>query len=433
MKPIREEIGQGAYFTYLPMEKFKTCRLTLAFILPLENKTASSYAVLLPLLRRGCRAFPGIRLLERELENLYSTTLYHSIGKLGDREVITVTLEMLREEFTPGGTDLFASAFSLLENVLLDPLLSDDDTSFLIDSVKREQKNARDAVLALKNNKAAYARARCIELMFPNEPYGIAEGGTLKGIDEITPNTLYSAYRKLLSASQIEFLYAGTHSKQKITDILSSFLKRTERSFSGIAETKPHQGRLISRSIREKTESSQSKLHMGFSSRIPIKAEELAAFQLFTAVFGGTPTSKLFVHVRERMSLCYSCYAGGNSMKSVLFVSAGIERKNKRRAVKEILRQLALMKKGNMTEHEIETARSLLIYQYETVSDDPQKLISWYLTNAISGKGTTPEEEIAAIKRVTAKELREMAARFRRDTLFFLDGIGEETQQEEAE
>ena len=40
------------------------------------------------------------------------------------------------------------------------------------------------------------------------------------------------------------------------------------------------------------------------------------------ALFGGTPNSKLFLNVREKLSLCYYCSASYNSMKGIMLVQA---------------------------------------------------------------------------------------------------------------
>ena len=52
------------------------------------------------------------------------------------------------------------------------------------------------------------------------------------------------------------------------------------------------------------------------------------AMKLMNTIFGGTPFSKLFLNVREKLSLCYYCAAGYNQLKGTVFVDCGIEEEN---------------------------------------------------------------------------------------------------------
>ena len=50
--------------------------------------------------------------------------------------------------------------------------------------------------------------------------------------------------------------------------------------------------------------------------------------KIMTALFGGTPHSKLFLNVREKMSLCYYCAAALIKPKGFIMVDSGIEPQN---------------------------------------------------------------------------------------------------------
>ncbi|HCA71536.1 MAG TPA: insulinase family protein, partial [Ruminococcaceae bacterium] len=57
-------------------------------------------------------------------------------------------------------------------------------------------------------------------------------------------------------------------------------------------------------------------------------------------IFGGTPNGKLFLNVREKMSLCYYCGSGYHAASGLLFVQSGVEFANMAKAEKAILEQL---------------------------------------------------------------------------------------------
>ena len=64
---------------------------------------------------------------------------------------------------------------------------------------------------------------------------------------------------------------------------------------------------------------------MGFRTGTATPDEGVPATRLMAALFGGTPNSKLFLNVREKLSLCYYCSASYNSMKGIMLVQSGVE------------------------------------------------------------------------------------------------------------
>ncbi|MFR1478829.1 MAG: insulinase family protein [Hydrogeniiclostridium mannosilyticum] len=100
----------------------------------------------------------------------------------------------------------------------------------------------------------------------------------------------------------------------------------------------------------------QSKLVMGFRTGIAIPDSRLSAAKLMCTIFGGTPHSKLFLNVREKLSLCYYCSSQLNSMKGIMLVQSGVETKNIERAKRRFL-QLQQMKDGDFSEDDIIAAK----------------------------------------------------------------------------
>lgn len=53
------------------------------------------------------------------------------------------------------------------------------------------------------------------------------------------------------------------------------------------------------------------------------------------AMFGGTPFSRLFVNVREKLSLCYYCAARFDRITGIMLVDSGVEAQNREKAQAE--------------------------------------------------------------------------------------------------
>ena len=60
MEPVRREIAPEVCLNYVRSDKFKTGTLSMQFITPLDEKTASFGALLPSVLRRGTMAHPDI-------------------------------------------------------------------------------------------------------------------------------------------------------------------------------------------------------------------------------------------------------------------------------------------------------------------------------------------------------------------------------------
>mgnify|MGYP003294309060 FL=1 len=144
--------------------------------------------------------------------------------------------------------------------------------------------------------------------------------------------------------------------------------------------------------------------------------------QVFNALYGAGMTSKLFVNVREKLSLCYYAGSGYYGSKGIVTVSSGIDEGNYETAKAEILRQLRLTAEGQITEAELAAAKNAIISGLRSVPDSPRALEGFYGTLHISGRSDDLQERIAAVKAVTAEDVARCAATLKLHTVFFLKG-----------
>ena len=152
-----------------------------------------------------------------------------------------------------------------------------------------------------------------------------------------------------------------------------------------------------------------------------------------TFLYGGSPFSRLFVHVREEKSLCYYCAARFDQMTGATLVDIGVERENQPRAKAAILEQLDAVAKGDFTDEELESARRSYVNSLHSVPDSLSGLESWYLTQILLGRSDTPEEAAAAMGDITREEVVAAAQKVTLDTVYFLASKGGEKEDAEDE
>ena len=139
-----------------------------------------------------------------------------------------------------------------------------------------------------------------------------------------------------------------------------------------------------------------------------------------SAIYGGTTTSKLFMNVREKMSLCYYCWSSVSRTKGSLVVASGVENENLETAKNEIIAQLEAMKKGDFTDEDIEYARMYRRNHLKTFNDGISSMEAWYFTGIYNDDIKTPEEAVEEDNKVTREEIIEAAGSVKLDTVYIL-------------
>lgn len=419
-------LGEGIRFRYLPTELFTTDYFSVHFIVPLAEDTVAGYTLLSKLFKKGCRAYPSQGEFAKRLEELYASSMGITVSKQGERQMLSLSMEFLSSRFTFGGEDISSKTCGLLSDILCDPYLENGVFSSVF--VEREKTALKDQLRATINDKRSYVLKRCREVMCEGEAYSLALEGTEAHIDEITPVSLFSLYKKMLFEAQIEIFYIGRESAEvaeaRALQLISYFgdRKPKERKTSfipGVDNVKR---------VSETISARQGKLAMGFRTGIDENAtlNEKDALVLFNIIYGTSPVSKLFMNVREKRSLCYYCSSSIDNQKGVLFVQSGVENEKAKEAEEEILLQLEEIRNGNITDEEILAAKQAFRDLTRSVYDSPYLLEQWYLKRTMQCDHRMPEEMNEAIDALTVKDVAAAARRISLDTVFFMRGTKEE-------
>ena len=105
-----------------------------------------------------------------------------------------------------------------------------------------------------------------------------------------------------------------------------------------------------------------------------------------------------------------------------MIVNSGIENGNFEVARDEILHQLDLCRKGEITDAELESARKTLVNGWRTMLDDPLTLERYWMGQAAAGTLVSPEERIEQVADITREQVIAAAQSTALDTVFFMKG-----------
>ena len=128
----------------------------------------------------------------------------------------------------------------------------------------------------------------------------------------------------------------------------------------------------------------------------------------------------MFQNVREKASLAYTARSNYVRQKNNIYIRCGIEIENYEKAVKIIKEQLEEMKNGNFTKEDLQNAKKYMISGLQSVQDEQDSEITYYIGQELSGRITSFEEYEEKIKSVTREQIEEIANKININTIYFL-------------
>ena len=413
------EILPGVVLRCYRDTRFKQGCLSLQLIRPVKEQESAMNALLPAVLLGGSRRCPDLRRITQHLDMLYGASVSPIARRVGDYKTVGLYCGFMDDRFALPGDQVLGPMIDFMGELLLDPAL--ENGSFLSRILDTEKKNLIATIESERNDKRVYASNQMIAHMCKGDSFGLPRLGTTEQVEAITGQQLYDYYQRVLRECPIQILYVGSAQPEEIAEKLSGLLASLDRN---PMELPPPTAldRPGGENITETMDVSQAKLCMGFTTPITNRDPEFPAMQLCNTVFGSGMTSKLFVNVRERLSLCYSvgsAYYGG---KGIIAVAAGIDGENQETTKAEILRQLEDCQKGQITAQELEAARQTLLSSLRSIHDSPGAIEGYYATAALSGMAMDPETYMEKIRCVTAEDVVDAANTVKLHTQYVLKG-----------
>lgn len=422
MAYISKEIKKGIKLHCIETEKFKTNLLAMFITLPLTRENVTLNTVIPAVLKRGTAILKTQEEISKKLENMYGATFDCGIEKIGDNHVIKFYLEALNDNFIPkeANQNLLRESVELLLDIILNPLVEND--AFKSEYVSSEKENIKVLIESKIDNKDAYAFNRCIEEMYKGEPYGLYKYGYIEDLEKIDEKNLYKYYKNLIENSKIDIFISGALSAEKTAEIVEeneNIKKLSEREAKCILSGEKILENKEIKTIEEKMDITQGKLVIGLDVD-NIGPEDKFKVAIYNVILGESATSKLFQNVREKASLAYTARSNYIRQKSNIYIRCGIEIDNYEKAVRIIKEQLEDMKNGKFTEEDIKNAKKYMTSGIESIQDEQDSEIIYYLGQELSQKLITFKEYEEKIEAVTMKDVKNVANSININTIYFL-------------
>ena len=399
--------------------RFKQGCLSFQLVRQMVAEEAALNALAPSVLMRGTRRCPDLRSITEHLDELYGASVSPLVRRVGDYQTTGLYCGFMDDRFALPGDKVLEPMLAFLEEILLDSPL--EDGAFLPAFVESEKKNLIATIESELNDKRTYSMNRLLRILCREDTFGVPRLGEAEQVAKITPQSLQEHYQKILKTSPIEIFYVGSAEASQVALLLQPLVTKLGARENNLEpQTAFHP--CEKSDVVETMDVTQGKLCMGFVTPIINRGEDFAAMQLLNVIYGSGMTSKLFVNVREKMSLCYSIGSGYYGTKGILVVSAGIDFDKEQLTREEALRQLDICRNGGISERELNSAKEALLSSLRSTHDSPSAIEGYYSTAALSGLIFSHSQYMEAVEAATVEDVVACANSLELHTTYFLKG-----------
>lgn len=428
---IVSKIGEieGISFFHVQSNKFKTVRIDIFLVDPLNKAKAVQNALIPYVLKRGCRRYPTQQDLALRLEELYGAGIDVAVYKKGEYQLIHLNAGFVSDRYTVNETMLFEEVGGLLLEILIDPVIEDE--MFSKDYFEQERENLIQRIRSRVNNKMYYALQRCMEEMCVDEPFAVHEDGDEEGAKTLTNGALMARYKELISQSPIYVYISGDVNSVEIEKYMDKFKKIERGDILSLPRIQVKKEITEVRRVEEPMDVSQGKLCIGFRAQIEANDPEYYPLVIYNGILGGGVQSKLFQNVREKESLAYSTFSRLEKFKGLLVACSGIEISEREKAEKVIMEQFKAIEDGGISDYEMEATKKSFETGLKSMQDSQGGMVDFYLSQHLSAEDDSADSFIEKLMAVTKDDVVRVSKKISQDTVYFLTSLSGEGERSE--
>ena len=408
----REIIGDNIGFSTIIDEKFNTCSLSVKFITELSSEYTAENEIVSSLLSMSNSKIKSLSEMNKTMQELYAASISGRTNTIGYTQVITFSASWICDRFALENENITESMLEIVHDCIFSP--NTENGAFDSKNFKICQKCLIDDINSILNDKREYAIMQAKKTAFKGEPIenSFIE---IEDAEKVTPESVFRAYEHLLETSQIEIFYVAPEENTAVAEMF-------RKGFSEITRNS-HQYTIYSNSpIKVEPEKVTEELPVNQSKMILLlkgETDDSYAMNMLSIILGGTPVSKLFMNVREKLSLCYYCscrYIKNN----VILIDSGVDKENIQKAYDEISNQIEEIRNGNISEEEMQAVIKAIDDSLSGVGDTSVQYVNWYFDRFCNGDIITPQQYFDKFCSVTKESIINTAKAIKPDTSYYL-------------
>lgn len=403
-------------------DKFKSIYISYNFTMEVkENSVFSNNAVLGALMAKSSRKYQTQKEIEKYLNSLYGANYDVNVEKYGDLYNLEFRIEYINKKFLPGNEDLLENILNFLKEMIYNPADWTDE------NIKREKEFILERINERKDEKLKYGVQRAEELLCKDEPFGVFLYGDQDNVQNVDKDVLKNAYSELLKSCVTVIISGNLEGYDNIEEKFNEVFKNIEFSSKEVTDliyNTKRESDNKTEEVKEYQDTTQSVLSLGLRIK-DCTIDDFYALNLYNAILGTTPSSKLFQNVREKESLAYTVRSRYYRFKDIIVIFAGINKENYQKAVDVIKEQIEAIKKGEISKEEFESAKDSLMADLLEWKDSKIAMAKMKFANIIAFKDAdiTVEDMRERMSKVTLEDVIRVANLVSVEKIFVLGGV----------
>ena len=402
--------------------KFKSIYISYNFTQEVnDTKIFSSYAVLASLMAKSSKSYPTQKEIEKYLNSLYGANFDVNIEKLGDLYNLEFRIEFVNKKFIPSKEELLEKILLFLKEMIYNP------AQWTQDVFKREKDFILQRINERKDEKLKYGIQRAEELLCKDEPFGTYLYGEEDVVKNLSLKDIKDAYSTLINDSITVIVSGNLDGYDSIDSEIEKIFKQYDKNFNTNIENLKYnikrQENYKYEEVKEIQDTTQSVLSLGLRIK-ECTPKDFYVLNVYNAILGTTPSSKLFQNVREKESLAYTVRSRYYRFKDIIVIYAGINKENYKKALDVIKIQLEDMKNGNITDIEFKSARDSLLADLIEWKDSKVAMAKMKISNLIAFKDAdiSIDQMREEIKNVKIEDVINISKKIEVEKVFLLGG-----------
>ena len=407
---IKERIIKNIPVTYVDTNKFKSVCGILYFKSPITKRKLVSGHIIRNILLHTTKKYPTNRLLNINCLENYSASYSATLRRDGNYISNIFLFRSLDKRYTK--EDTTQNVLDTFNEIIFNP--NSSNNKFNDEEFDLAYQKIKSSIEAEKESAKLYASKILNKQQGDKTP--ISYTVEVEDLEKITNEEVYKDYLDMINNSEVGFIVAGHNVSSLNFDKLLSNIKTKKYNDKLKIETK------IKEEFCEKIEEYnglQSVLAVGLKLKDLTDYESTYVMPIFNNILGAGASSRLFDVIREKNSLCYSCFSRYEKDDNLIQIFAGIEYQNYEKTLnltKEVIKSME-----KIEEDEVKRAITDITSSLKECLDDIQNYVIPLYSSKLYNEDNILDK-IENIKKVTKEDVEAIYNKLFITDSFFLKG-----------
>ena len=382
-------------------EKFKNCHMEIVFKNKCSRENITNSLLLFDMLLENSKDHPSKREMIKSMQSLYNLNLYSVTSRVGGMLLSNIVADFLDPKYMKKDSleKIIEFTFSTIFNPNVDNESFDEETYEIV------YKRIKNEIESIKEDPKQECILNALKKLDKNSPYAMSMSGDEEILKNLSPKKLYDFYKELMESSPIDIYIIGNLDMKEIDKLI--------RKNIHLNSIKTQKIKLYLEDINaKKTKEFSDKKDLTDINLVQIYAlknlddyETDYVMPVWNAIWGSLSLeSKLYKTIRGKYGLCYNLTSYYQKYDRMLLLHTSIDEANYNKTKRLIRACYEDMKRGNITEDELNNVKNIIINTLYLIYDSPSKLIDNYLFKNIANLPDI-EKRIDEFKKITLDDL----------------------------